>query len=244
MRIKFLWLGFAATVVVALACTDDGEAQQGKKGPGGKKGGFRREITASQIVEHIMSFDKNGDGKITADELPERLQHLIAMGDINKDGALDRGEITKLASTLEAFTALTSGGPQPGGFKGGFAKGGFATGGPKGGPGGPGAPKGPAGDARRTLDDLDLAGATREKVDRVLRAAQEKQRRFDEVTRAAILLEMKDILKADDYRVLQDAISRPPGAPPFEQGPSLAGIGIRVDRLQKDLDDFRRKLPQ
>ncbi len=99
MRSKWLCLGFAATVALALACTHDGDAQPGKKGRFGKKGGgFRRTITADQIVDRILSFDKNDDGKVTAAELPERMQHLVAMGDIDKDGALDRGEISKLAA--------------------------------------------------------------------------------------------------------------------------------------------------
>src|SRR5262245_3393233 len=56
-------------------------------------------ISVEDIVERIMAFDKNKDGKVTRDELPERLHHLIARGDTNKDGALDRDEIRKLAST-------------------------------------------------------------------------------------------------------------------------------------------------
>ncbi len=55
---------------------------------------------------------------------------------------------------------------------------------------------------------------------------------------------MKGILKERDYRALEAALDGPPDAPPFEKAPSLAGIGIRIDRLQKDLDDMRRKLPQ
>jgi len=46
-----------------------------------------------------MAFDKNKDGKITRDELPERMQFLIDLGDTNKDGALDREEIKKLATS-------------------------------------------------------------------------------------------------------------------------------------------------
>jgi hypothetical protein len=234
MRSKSLCLGFAATVAIALACTDDGDAQPGKKGGFGRKGGFRPTIAAAQIVDRILTFDKNSDGKVAVAELPERMQHLVAMGDINKDGALDRDEITKLASTLEAFTSLTAGGfgpPSP-----------FAKGGPKGGP--KGLAKGPAARAQRAIDDMDLPRATRDKVDRALRASQEKQRRFDEVARAEIMLEMKSILKEKEYREFEAALDRPPGAPPFADGPSLAGIGIRIDRLQKDLDDFRRKLPE
>src|SRR5262245_51406085 len=57
-------------------------------------------VSVDEIVERIMAFDKNKDGKVTRDELPERMHHLIAEGDTNKDGALDRDEIRKLATTL------------------------------------------------------------------------------------------------------------------------------------------------
>jgi Ca2+-binding EF-hand superfamily protein len=55
-------------------------------------------LRVDEIVERIMGFDKNRDGKVTKDELPERMHGLIARGDTNKDGALDRDEIKKLAS--------------------------------------------------------------------------------------------------------------------------------------------------
>jgi hypothetical protein len=51
------------------------------------------------VVARLMAFDKNKDGKITRDELPERMQFLIDLGDTNKDGALDRDEIKKLATS-------------------------------------------------------------------------------------------------------------------------------------------------
>src|SRR4051794_12877928 len=105
MRAWFLWLGVAATLTMALVWGDDTGAQPGKQGPFGKKSA----VTADQIVERILSFDKNSDGKVTADELPERMQHLLALGDVNKDGALDREEIRKLATTLEAFVGLAGG---------------------------------------------------------------------------------------------------------------------------------------
>jgi Spy/CpxP family protein refolding chaperone len=60
----------------------------------------RRGLTADEVVERVLSFDKNKDGKITKDELPERMQGLIEKGDTNKDGALDRDEIRKLATDL------------------------------------------------------------------------------------------------------------------------------------------------
>jgi EF hand len=56
-------------------------------------------LGVDDVVARLMAFDKNKDGRITKDELPERMQFLIDLGDSNKDGALDRDEIKKLATT-------------------------------------------------------------------------------------------------------------------------------------------------
>ncbi len=239
MQRKYLWLGFVAALMIAFAANDGTEAQPGKKGPPfGKKGDFPRGISADQIVERIMSFDKNNDGKITIDELPERMQHLIALGDLNKDGALDKEEIRKLATTLESFAGLTGnagpGGPPPGvqakgppPNKGGAPKG--------------GALKGAAGEVQRTLDELNVSGAARDKADRALRAHQDKVRRFEELVRAELIMQMKDALNEEDYRVLKSALDRPAG-PPNGKGPRQVDLGVRIDQLQKDLDELRRKV--
>ena len=44
-----------------------------------------------------MVYDKNKTGKVSKDDLPERMQHLVAQGDLNGDGYLDREELEKLA---------------------------------------------------------------------------------------------------------------------------------------------------
>jgi hypothetical protein len=231
MRTWFLWLGFAATVTMALVWGDDSEAQPGKQGPFGfgKKG----TVTADQIVERVLSFDKNSDGKLTAEELPERMQHLIALGDVNKDGALDREEIRKLATTLESFLGLAGpDGPAPGFGPKGFGKGGFK-----------GPFKGPVGEVQRTLDDLNVTGPARDKADRVLRAQQEKLRRFEELIRAELLVQMKELLSDEDYRLLTTAVDRPNGPPGFKgPRPSDLNVNARVEQLQKELDELRRKL--
>ena len=56
-------------------------------------------LGVDDVVARLIAFDKNKDGKITKDELPERMQFLIDLGDTNKDGALDRDEIKKLATS-------------------------------------------------------------------------------------------------------------------------------------------------
>ncbi len=45
------------------------------------------------MVDRLMSFDRDRDGVITAAELSERMQGLVARGDRSGDGALDPYEI-------------------------------------------------------------------------------------------------------------------------------------------------------
>ena len=238
MRTRLVWFTLAATAMLTLVIVDGGDAQpQGKKG--GKKGGFfPNAVTADEIVERILSFDKNNDGKITLDELPERMQHLIALGDTNKDGALDKDEIRKLAGTLEAFVGLTGGGggpPNP--FGGG---GGNKGDGPKGFKGGP---KG-GDEAARALDDLNITGKTRDRADRLVRAYKDKLKKFDELSRAELVLQMKEVLSPEDHRAFKDAVDRPPFNPPGFGGPKKGPPDLeqRIDQLQKELEELRKKV--
>ena len=62
---------------------------QGRGGPGGPGGG--------DFVEFVMGFDNNGDGKVTKDEMPERMQQrLLQRADANGDGAIDKQEAEKM----------------------------------------------------------------------------------------------------------------------------------------------------
>jgi hypothetical protein len=72
-----------------------GQKQELHKGPAQPPS-----ISVQDVVERVMAFDRNKDGKLTKDELPQRMHHLIELGDTNKDGALDRDELKKLADAL------------------------------------------------------------------------------------------------------------------------------------------------
>jgi Ca2+-binding EF-hand superfamily protein len=61
-----------------------GRGQDGGRGRGGS------------MMERLMGFDKNKDGKVTKDEMPEQMKRMLDRGDANKDGALDRTEIEKM----------------------------------------------------------------------------------------------------------------------------------------------------
>jgi Ca2+-binding EF-hand superfamily protein len=51
----------------------------------------------AEVVARMMAFDKDGDGKLSKDELPERMRGLLERADANKDGFVDKDELTKHA---------------------------------------------------------------------------------------------------------------------------------------------------
>jgi EF hand len=177
-------------------------------GPGlGGRGG--RGLGVDAMVERIMSFDKNNDGKVTKDELPERMHDLITKGDRNKDGALDREEIKKLAADQPRDDDLVGRGPRgpgPGGRGGPKGKGG-----PKGRGGPPGGP--PPFVIDEAVADLKLADAKKEAATAAVRAHHETVRKLTDLARADLLLHMQDILNADEFKEFKVAFDRRPPRP-------------------------------
>jgi hypothetical protein len=222
-----------------------GGAFQGRGGRGGDRGG--RGLSAEAIVERLLTFDRNKDGKVTKDELPERMQDLIAKGDTTKDGALDKDELTKLATTLGRDGL-------PFGF-GGFGGRGF--GGPGfGGRGGPGGGFGPGDGIQAALDDLKLSDQKKETAEAAVRAHQENVRRLLDLARADLLLKMTEVLSEEEFKTFKEAVDRQPGftdrpggrggRPPSPAPPAGAfrpgDLEKRLDQLQKDLDSLRREI--
>ena len=68
---------------------------EGQGGPGGQGGGQG----ATQLVQRLMQSDKNGDGKLSAEELPPQFAEIFPVIDTNKDGLLDQTEILVLAKS-------------------------------------------------------------------------------------------------------------------------------------------------
>ncbi len=50
-------------------------------------------VDPDALVKRLMAFDRNGDGVLTAEELPERLQGMMTRADANHDGKLSPDEI-------------------------------------------------------------------------------------------------------------------------------------------------------
>jgi hypothetical protein len=168
--------------------------------PGGPRGGRNGPgVSTDDLIQRILRYDKDKDGKVSKNELPDRMQHLLDMGDTNKDGFLDKDEIKALAERLNKDTPRGPGGPggQPG-------------------PGGPGfgpPPGGPDGLAR-ILEDLNLPEKTMDKADAIVRAHQRKMRRLMDQAREDLLKEMKPILSAEEFEKFKEALDRRPPPPP------------------------------
>ncbi len=94
-------------VVSAQEVFPRGQGQRGQRGQGrearnrdGQGGPGGRGPQGKQFVERVMQLDENGDGQLTADELPERMQRLVDRCDEDGDGTLTEAE---LQSASEKF---------------------------------------------------------------------------------------------------------------------------------------------
>lgn len=107
---------------------EEASPMRGPGSPGGPGGPGGRGGDPNAMIDRFMEQDANGDGKLTIDEVDERMGRMLQGADTNQDGAIDRAE-------LEAAMQNMRGGP---GFGGGRP----------GGPGvGMGSGFGPMGDA-------------------------------------------------------------------------------------------------
>ncbi len=75
------------------------EGPERREGPEGREA---RSDSSDDLVQTLMAFDKNHDGKISKEELPERMQGLLERGDTNHDGFLTVDEIRAVAKAQAA----------------------------------------------------------------------------------------------------------------------------------------------
>jgi Spy/CpxP family protein refolding chaperone len=71
-----------------------------RRGPPPPPRNARRGVSVKLLVDHVMSFDKNKDGKVTRDELPDRLHYLFEKSSGGKDGGLTRQQVEEVAAKL------------------------------------------------------------------------------------------------------------------------------------------------
>jgi Ca2+-binding EF-hand superfamily protein len=54
----------------------------------------------ADMTETLFSYDKNKDGKLTREELPERMQGILERADADRDGFLTREEVQKATAGM------------------------------------------------------------------------------------------------------------------------------------------------
>ncbi|MEW6307306.1 MAG: EF-hand domain-containing protein [Verrucomicrobiota bacterium] len=94
-----------------------GFGQGGPGGPGGPQGGARGPGvgSAGDFATRLMQNDKNGDGKVTMDEVPEQMRPVLQRADTNSDGAVTKEEAEALSRQIGGPTVpARSTQPQPG----------------------------------------------------------------------------------------------------------------------------------
>ena len=67
------------------------------------------------MVARLMAFDANKDGKLTKDEVPERMQGIYERADTNKDGVLTKEELTAASASVQPRRTEGRGPGGPGG---------------------------------------------------------------------------------------------------------------------------------
>jgi collagen type III alpha len=87
------------TIAALLVATTQTVSAQPPERPQGQQA-QRPQGGPADFIERIKGFDQNNDGKITKDEMPERMQAMIDRLDTNKDGAIDTKELAALKDRL------------------------------------------------------------------------------------------------------------------------------------------------
>ncbi len=101
----------APTVLRKLDKNGDGNLTEDEIRPNfeRREGGGQSENSSATIVSRLLEFDQNKDGKLSKQEVPERMQGIFARGDLNKDGFLTKDELNKMAEA-QAAPANNAGG--------------------------------------------------------------------------------------------------------------------------------------
>lgn len=97
---SLVWTGAVAIIVTASGGVVGQKAS--RPAPAGivtvlaERARIRLALNPTAVLDRILSFDANGDNRISRDELPERMEGLVSRGDRNQDGFLTSDEIVPL----------------------------------------------------------------------------------------------------------------------------------------------------
>jgi Ca2+-binding EF-hand superfamily protein len=71
----------------------------GGRGPfgGGPNGGAGGGAGGEEMVNRLMEYDTDKDGKLKAEDLPERMRAIVTRADANKDGVVTRDELAAMS---------------------------------------------------------------------------------------------------------------------------------------------------
>lgn len=190
-------------------------------------------VTPDQVVTRLMTFDHNNDGQVAIGELSERMRPLVARGDKNGNGALDRFELQALA-----VAPLSTVPPQSGR---GFGPGGYSFG-------------DDAGLSSRThiegaLEDLRLAS---DKKDRALPIVRAYVDTVEQAAKAALISQMERLLAPQQLATFTALLNADQGRQltlRSNEGPRQVLINLRGDlarrveamRLVAPMDEEARK---
>ena len=102
MRNPF-WMGAIAIIVVASGSVagqkPSGSAPAAVVTVITERARIRLPLNTTSVLDRLLSFDANGDNRISRDELPERMEGIVSRGDRNQDGSLTPDEIVPLVDT-------------------------------------------------------------------------------------------------------------------------------------------------
>jgi hypothetical protein len=145
--------------------------------------GLNARANADMVVARMMTFDRNNDGLVAQEELPDRMRNVM-LGDDGRDGVLDRGEIRALVTAPRPVTV-------PGGGFPGYTVGGVFD-------------LWSSSHVLGALEDLRLPASTR---DRALAVVMPFLKSLGpnpgDAERAALVAQLKDLLsdvERDDFR--------------------------------------------
>jgi len=106
----------AAAALKTLDKNNDGKLDRTELRPPGRGvGGPGAGGPGGNFGDRIMAMDANKDGKVTKDELPERMQRILQRADTNKDGGIDKAEADALSAQFGGRGQGRPAGTPPGG---------------------------------------------------------------------------------------------------------------------------------